>query len=841
MHTFGETGAGVPAFLAKLWRLVEDPETNNLICWSKDGRSFIIQNQAQFARELLPLNYKHNNMASFIRQLNMYGFHKITSIDNGGLKFDRDEMEFTHPCFKRNCPYLLEHIKRKIASTKSVDDKSAMKPEAVNKVLQDVKAMRGRQDSLDSRFSVMKQENEALWREIASLRQKHAKQQQIVNKLIQFLITIVQPQRNMTGVKRHMQLMINDTPDKMKLRKASESESDCGPVIHELGEELLDEVSEVEPDLMTANSPFRQNSSTPTTTEPDNATASPQNIERPHSSVSLLSSQNYDYSNQSDEDVNLGYISPALNSTSTQKVNSGDGANIFYHITEVPDAHPQEPPQPPINYNDDNVLTTPMVREEMARTQMLKQKNRQRRNNKDGTMTDSTFSSPKSSGSSNSSDVTKPKQQRLLTQQQQQQRQLTQAQELPQPIQIKSEDEPMDPMIFLNVYPDSNSGMTPDPNLISPNLSEDSRQSTSTNGLGGGKYMLPSPSINQAAAAGGSGGSNSTRVSPTEPNLLTGSNNDLYNPSNFITSDMPAELFEDNTIMSTGDNSNFEDNFKLSQQQQFGRSTVNSGKFSSYMAGNGGGTVATAAGPSTSAASVGLLTQNPQNGNNTTTDTKPSTSKLSSSSSSSNGNMTLTKYNSKLPSNEDIMRLSTASEVSGHLEIMQDELESLKDLLRSDVYSLDHNTLLGSLKGCDTSTPATATMTASNANKKLNILENNNNNNIFLPPSMEAEILQKVSSNEKTMNLVLRLFNDSEILGTYGLHLPKDGNDRNGSELMAYQPMYDLSDIINEQSDLDAGNYSMMRPQITQEPDSSTKQNDAAQPPSSVLNTPNHE
>lgn len=35
MHTFGETGAGVPAFLAKLWRLVEDPETNNLICWSK--------------------------------------------------------------------------------------------------------------------------------------------------------------------------------------------------------------------------------------------------------------------------------------------------------------------------------------------------------------------------------------------------------------------------------------------------------------------------------------------------------------------------------------------------------------------------------------------------------------------------------------------------------------------------------------------------------------------------------------------------------------------------------------------------------------------------------------
>lgn len=34
MHTFNETAAaGVPAFLAKLWRLVEDTDTNHLIYW----------------------------------------------------------------------------------------------------------------------------------------------------------------------------------------------------------------------------------------------------------------------------------------------------------------------------------------------------------------------------------------------------------------------------------------------------------------------------------------------------------------------------------------------------------------------------------------------------------------------------------------------------------------------------------------------------------------------------------------------------------------------------------------------------------------------------------------
>ena len=34
MHSVEELGTNVPAFLAKLWKLVEDPETNDLICWS---------------------------------------------------------------------------------------------------------------------------------------------------------------------------------------------------------------------------------------------------------------------------------------------------------------------------------------------------------------------------------------------------------------------------------------------------------------------------------------------------------------------------------------------------------------------------------------------------------------------------------------------------------------------------------------------------------------------------------------------------------------------------------------------------------------------------------------
>ncbi|XP_066599441.1 heat shock factor protein-like isoform X2 [Prorops nasuta] len=238
MHTIPELGTGVPAFLAKLWKLVEDPETDDLICWSPNGRSFFIRNQAQFARELLPHYYKHNNMASFVRQLNMYGFHKKVSVELGGLKCDRDEMEFAHQFFCKGHPYLVEHIKRKIASSKGQDPAhTPMKPELMNKMLTEVRSMRGRQEHLDSRLGAMKRENEALWRELAMLRQKHLKQQQIVNKLIHFLVTLVQPSRGSgLTVKRRYPLMIDDSSrQRSKQAKLSKSETaSTGPVIHEL-------------------------------------------------------------------------------------------------------------------------------------------------------------------------------------------------------------------------------------------------------------------------------------------------------------------------------------------------------------------------------------------------------------------------------------------------------------------------------------------------------------------------------------------------------------------------------------------------------------------------------
>uniref|UniRef100_G1QDM9 HSF-type DNA-binding domain-containing protein n=1 Tax=Myotis lucifugus TaxID=59463 RepID=G1QDM9_MYOLU len=214
--------SNVPAFLTKLWTLVSDPDTDALICWSPSGNSFHVYDQGQFAKEVLPKYFKHNNMASFVRQLNMYGFRKVVHIEQGGLvKPEGDDTEFQHPCFLRGQEQLLENIKRKVTSLSTLKSEDMkIHQDSVTKLLTDVQLMKGKQESMDSKLLAMKHENEALWREVASLRQKHAQQQKVVNKLIQFLISLVQSNR-ILGVKRKIPLMLNDSGSAHSLPKYS--------------------------------------------------------------------------------------------------------------------------------------------------------------------------------------------------------------------------------------------------------------------------------------------------------------------------------------------------------------------------------------------------------------------------------------------------------------------------------------------------------------------------------------------------------------------------------------------------------------------------------------------
>jgi len=63
----------VPApFLTKTYQLVDDPCTDHIVSWGEDGATFVVWQPPEFARDLLPNYFKHNNFSSFVRQLNTY-------------------------------------------------------------------------------------------------------------------------------------------------------------------------------------------------------------------------------------------------------------------------------------------------------------------------------------------------------------------------------------------------------------------------------------------------------------------------------------------------------------------------------------------------------------------------------------------------------------------------------------------------------------------------------------------------------------------------------------------------------------------------------------------------
>ena len=94
-------------FLVKTYDLVDEPLTDSVVSWGADGLSFIVWKPAEFASDLLPLHFKHNNFSSFVRQLNTYGFRKV----------DPDRWEFANEHFLRDRPEQLVYIQRKKPSS----------------------------------------------------------------------------------------------------------------------------------------------------------------------------------------------------------------------------------------------------------------------------------------------------------------------------------------------------------------------------------------------------------------------------------------------------------------------------------------------------------------------------------------------------------------------------------------------------------------------------------------------------------------------------------------------------------------------------------------------------
>ena len=72
-----------PSFLVKLYTILNENSYSQYIHWSSEGLSVIISDMNGFTKNVLPKFFNHHNFSSFIRQLNMYNFHKVKSDKKG--------------------------------------------------------------------------------------------------------------------------------------------------------------------------------------------------------------------------------------------------------------------------------------------------------------------------------------------------------------------------------------------------------------------------------------------------------------------------------------------------------------------------------------------------------------------------------------------------------------------------------------------------------------------------------------------------------------------------------------------------------------------------------------
>lgn len=154
-------------FVTKLYQMINDVKSTHYISWTDLGTSFVVSNVGEFSRSILGSHFKHNNFSSFVRQLNMYGFHKINRTPRAQrTSTDAQIWEFSHHKFLRGRPDLLDEIKRK-----------ALEPDPALKHRVELPG------EVAAQLGAMRDENRRMWEHLATEKKRSEKLVGIVGRL----------------------------------------------------------------------------------------------------------------------------------------------------------------------------------------------------------------------------------------------------------------------------------------------------------------------------------------------------------------------------------------------------------------------------------------------------------------------------------------------------------------------------------------------------------------------------------------------------------------------------------------------------------------------------------
>jgi len=98
------TGGVVTPFPEKLHDMLSANTETDVIDWAPHGRCFVIKKPKVFAATIMPKHFKHTKITSFQRQLNLYGFKRITK--------GKDRGAYYHELFLRGRAKLSTKMRR---------------------------------------------------------------------------------------------------------------------------------------------------------------------------------------------------------------------------------------------------------------------------------------------------------------------------------------------------------------------------------------------------------------------------------------------------------------------------------------------------------------------------------------------------------------------------------------------------------------------------------------------------------------------------------------------------------------------------------------------------------
>lgn len=203
-----------------------------MIRWSDDGNSFIVLDEDEFAKTLIPELFKHNNYASFVRQLNMYGFHKKVGLSDNSMRAserkNKSPSEYANPYFKRGHPdllWLIQKPKNNVSGGGSKSGKGRVKTEEAEdnegddygggdrddnsrkqlqlqgaqgflgkeqlaNVYRELQAIRQQQQIISQTINKLRREHEQLYAQAANFQEQHNRHENSINAILTFLATV---------------------------------------------------------------------------------------------------------------------------------------------------------------------------------------------------------------------------------------------------------------------------------------------------------------------------------------------------------------------------------------------------------------------------------------------------------------------------------------------------------------------------------------------------------------------------------------------------------------------------------------------------------------------------